>query len=89
MFSGLYGMKNLLLDDIEIGMPVFKEQLSSIYDTWIILYKPKSINIREDGIIGFIGNEPNEKSAALYTKENIITPVYNDSTDLEMDIYEE
>ena len=40
-------------------------------------------------VFGFIWNEPNEKSAALYTKENIITPVYNDSTDLEMDIYEE
>ena len=41
--SRVSGMKNLSLNDIDIGMRVFKEQLSSIYDTWIILYKPKSI----------------------------------------------
>ena len=45
--------------------------------------------MEEDGIIGFIGKETNEESAALYTQDNIITPVYNDSIDLDGDIYEE
>ncbi|MCR4789216.1 MAG: hypothetical protein K5888_11565 [Lachnospiraceae bacterium] len=81
--------KMLTLNEIKIGMPVFKEQLAKIYDTWIIIYKPKNLQIPEDGLIGFIGKETNEESAALYTEDNIITPVFNDSTDLEGDIYEE
>ena len=81
--------KKFSLDDIKVGMRVFKEQLSNIYDTWIIIYKPKDVQMQEDGIIGFIGKETNEESAALYTNDNIITPVYNDSIDLEGNIYEE
>ena len=79
----------LSLSDIHVGMRVFKEQLAHIYDTWIILYRPKKQEMEEDGIIGFIGEETNEESAALYTSDNIITPVYNDSTELDGDIYEE
>ena len=68
--------KRLTINDIKVGMRVFKEQLSEIYDTWIIIYKPKNVQMKEDGIIGFIGKETNEESAALYTKDNIITPVF-------------
>ncbi len=89
MVSNMTTLKMLTLDDIKVGMRVFKEQLANIYDTWIIIYKPKNLQMEEDGIIGFIGKETNEESAALYTQNNIITPVYNDSTDLEGDIYEE
>ncbi len=81
--------KNYKLSDLKIGMRVNVEDLSSIYNTWIILYKPKKTHFEEDGIIGFIGSEPNSESDALYTKDNIITPVYNDSTDLEGDIFDE
>ncbi|MCR5788776.1 MAG: hypothetical protein K6G83_02715 [Lachnospiraceae bacterium] len=81
--------KMLSLDDIKVGMRVFKEQLSNIYDTWIIIYRPKNLQMQEDGIIGFIGKETNEEAAALYTQDNVITPVFNDSMDLEGDIYEE
>ena len=77
------------ITDISKGMRVFKEQLSNIFDTWIILYKPKSEEMKEDGIIGFIGAETNEESDALYTEDNIIIPVFNDSTDLEGDIFDE
>ena len=77
------------LEDIKKGMKVFKEQLSAIYDTWIILYRPRNIDMEEDGIIGFIGKEPNEESDALYTKDNIIIPIYNDSNELEGDIFDE
>ncbi|MBO5609099.1 MAG: hypothetical protein J5929_01825 [Eubacterium sp.] len=41
--------------------------------------------MEEDGIIGFIGAETNAESDALYNGNNIITPVYNDSIDLEND----
>ena len=75
------------LADIKKGMRVYKEQLSEIYDIWIILYKPKESDMEEDGIIGFIGAETNEESDALYNGNNIITPVYNDSIDLEDDIF--
>ncbi len=81
--------KLLSLKDIRIGMRVFKEQLANIYDTWIIIYKPKNIEMEEDGIIGFIGKETNGEAAALYTSNNIITPIYNDSIYLDADIYEE
>ena len=77
------------LSDLKEGMKVFKEQLSSIYDIWIILYRPKSAEMPEDGIIGYIGTEPNEKSDALYTEDNIIIPVFNDSMDLDGDIFYE
>ncbi len=78
------------LSEIKKGMRVHKEQLSNIYDTWIILYRPKK-ELIDDGemIIGYIGKEPNEESALLYNAENIITPIYNDSMDLEEDVFYE
>lgn len=78
------------LSEIKKGMKVRKEQLSNIYDTWIILYRPKQ-EAMDDGemLIGYIGKELSEESAALYNSENIITPVYNDSMDLEGDIFYE
>lgn len=82
-------MENMIkfkVSDISIGMKVYKEQLSNIYDTWIILYKAVDSNMKEDGIIGFIGKEPDSTSDSLYLSGNIITPVFNDSIDLEEDI---
>jgi len=81
--------KQLSLEDLKIGMAVNKDQLSNIYDTWIIIYRPKGQQMEKDGYIGFIGKETNEQSALFYTSDNIITPVFNDSMDLEDDIYEE
>ena len=75
--------------DLRTGMKVFKEELSSVYDTWIILYRPKDSDMEEDGIIGYIGEETNAESDALYTADNTIIPIYNDSSDLEGDIYDE
>ena len=80
-------IKKYSISDLHKGMKVFKEQLSDIYDVWIILYRPKESDMEEDGIIGFVGKETNEESDALYTDDNIITPIYNDSIDLEDDIF--
>lgn len=79
--------KKLELKDLYIGMEIRnKEQLSSIYDTWIMLVKKKDSDIYT---IGFIGSETNEESDSLFTRDNIICPVYNDSIELEGDIYYE
>lgn len=80
-------MPKYKISDLSKGMKVYKEQLSEILDTWIILYRPKNSDMKEDGIIGYIGNEPNAESDALYSSDNIITPVYNDSIELEEDIF--
>ena len=68
-------MPKYKISDLSKGMKVYKEQLSEILDTWIILYRPKDSDMKEDGIIGYIGNEPNAESDALYSSDNIITPV--------------
>lgn len=64
--------------------------LSSIYDLWMILVRPLNSNLSDDeGILSFIGKEPNEESYSLYNKEDAIIPIYNDSIELESDIYYE
>ncbi len=80
-------LRKYSLEELSKGMRVFKEQLSDILDTWIILYRPKNEQMQEDGIIGFIGKEPNEESDRLYSPNNVIIPVYNDSIEQEEDIF--
>lgn len=79
--------KKLELKDLYIGMEITdKKQLSDIYDIWIMLIKNKGSDIYT---IGFIGRETNEESDRLFEQDNIICPVYNDSMELEGDIYYE
>ena len=79
--------KKLELKDLYIGMEIKdKSQLSSIFDTWIMLVKNKNSEVYT---VGFIGSETNEESDKLFTQDNIICPVYNDSMELEGDIYYE
>lgn len=79
--------KKLELKDLYIGMEIRdKKQLSGIYDTWIMLVKNKGSDIYT---IGFIGRETNEESDRLFEQGNVICPVYNDSMELEGDIYYE
>ena len=80
-------MKKLTLDDISVGMEIDnKEQLSNIYDTWIFLVKDQRTKKYK---IGFIGKEANEESDKLFMQGVSICPVYNDSTELEGDMYYE
>ena len=65
-------MPKYTISDISKGMKVYKEQLSEIHDIWIILYRPKDSDMKEDGIIGYIGTETNAESDALYSPENIM-----------------
>ena len=71
-------IKNKLrLEDLYIGMKIKdKDQLSSIYDTWVMLVKSSD----SDGYtVGFIGKEANAESDKLFTQGNVVCPVYNDS----------
>ena len=63
-----------------------KDQLSSIYDTWIMLVKNNDSDVYT---VGFIGKETNAESDKLFTQGNVVCPVYNDSMELEGDIYYE
>lgn len=75
------------LEDLYIGMEIKdKDQLSSIYDTWIMLVKNNNSDVYT---VGFIGKETNEESDKLFTQGNVVCPVYNDSIELEGDIYYE
>lgn len=77
--------KKLTLDDLYLGMEIVStEQLSNIYDTLIILIKhDKDKNYK----IGFIGKEPNEESDKFFQQGHSICPVFNDSMELEGNIY--
>ena len=75
------------LEDLYIGMEIIdKDQLSSIYDTWIMLVKNNDSDVYT---VGFIGKETNAESDKLFTQGNVVCPVYNDSIELEGDIYYE
>ncbi len=73
--------RKLTINDLYIGMEIKdKNQLSNIYDMWILLVK----NRDSDGYtVQFIGHETNAESDKLYAQGNIVCPVYNDSLELE------
>lgn len=75
------------LEDLYIGMEIKdKNQLSGIYDTWIMLVKSVNSDVYT---VGFIGKETNAESDKLFAQGNVVCPVYNDSIELEGDIYYE
>lgn len=78
-------LRKYRLSEIYIGMKIIdKSQLSNIYDKWIILAKQ---NEHEEYTIRFIGDETNTQSDKLFNQGLIICPVYNDSIELEGDVY--
>ena len=75
------------IEDLYIGIEICdKNQLSNIYDTWILLVKNKNT---ANYTVQFIGKETNAESDKLFTQGNVVCPVYNDSLELEGDIYYE
>ena len=73
------------LDEIYEGMRIEdKSQLSNIYDKWIILVKTTK---SEDYVIRFIGDETTTESDKLFNMGCIVCPVYNDSMELEGDVF--
>lgn len=77
--------RKLTLKDLYVGMKIKdKYQLSNIYDTWIILTR-KSLD--DDYTVAFIGPETNSQSDELFKQNIMICPVFNDSIELEGDMY--
>lgn len=66
------------------------EELSNIYDLWMILIRPIGSNLSEDeGILSFVGENTNSDSYTLYNEGNVVIPIFHDSMELESDIYDE
>lgn len=75
----------LNIDDLYIGKELMdKSQLSEIYDIWIFLAKNEYSNTYT---VQFIGKETNAESDILFTQGNAVCPVYNDSLELDENIY--
>lgn len=79
--------KKYKLTELSLGMKIKdKAQLSELYDTWIILTRQSP---NEPYTIEFIGKETNSESDKLFKQGKQVCPVYNDSIELEGDIFDE
>lgn len=66
------------------------DDLSNIYDLWMILIRPIGSDLADDeGILSFVGENTNNDSYTLYNEKNVIIPIFHDSMELESDIYDE
>ena len=79
-------MKKYTLEELHIGMEVYKSQLSEIYDTYIILTNVVNTDRGLYGIIGFIGEVITDEVKLLRSEDIPITSVYNNSSELGEDI---
>lgn len=75
----------LKLQDLKKGMTVRFDQLTDIYDVWILV-EEEAVN-SDHGIIRFIGKEPDSESQAILEEGKPIGCIYNDSEQLEEDVY--
>lgn len=73
-------MNKYTLSEIYVGMHIDDpDQLSEIYDTWIIMPEDPD----GDGyIIGFIGEKTTRESDKVFKKDGKTCVVHNDSIDL-------
>ena len=76
-------MKKYNSNEIPVGMHIDDpDQLSEIYDTWIIMTK----DIDKEGYtIGFIGTDTTEEPDRLFKHPAGVCPVYNSSEELDED----
>lgn len=78
-------IEKLKLQDLKVGMHIKFNQLTDILDTWILV-EEKAVGA-DGGIIRFIGKEPNSISQAILEEGKPIGCIYNDSEQLEEDVY--
>lgn len=79
----------LTIDDIYKGKQVSPDELSEIYDTYIIIAY-NSGEKSSKGEIVFIGKEQNEEYDSWFKQKRPITPVFNNREELEdMSVYDE
>lgn len=81
-------LKKLKKEDLKVGMQISdKEQLSDIYDVWVILYRKTFDDL---WTIGFFGEDLDTQTDKSYKNNgNQICTVFNDSIELEDNIYYE
>lgn len=90
---GIYTMSNIITErnvNNYLHKVVKIEELSNIYDLWMILIRPIGSNLSEDeGILSFVGENTNSDSYMLYNEGNVVIPIFHDSMELESEIYDE
>lgn len=77
-------MDRLALSNLNLGMTVYKEQLSNILDTLIILKNARRDSIGTLGEIAFIGERPDDTVKRIRELHVPITKVYNSSEPYEI-----
>lgn len=67
--------KKYTLDELKLGMPVSKDQLSEIYDVYmLIVYSKPGDKI---GSLEYFGKETNDTYAKIMTSGKPMCPIYN------------
>lgn len=81
-------LKKLTLEELTIGMQVTAEQLSDIYDTYMIIQYDNNTDIV--GKLVYIGKTQTDEYDKWFMQSKPITPIYNDKEELEdMAVYDE
>jgi hypothetical protein len=78
------------LNDLQIGMHVYKKQLQNIFDTYIILNDAEYSD--ENGIAGtiaYIGSGIDDNIASVRNENTPTACVYNNSSETGDDVYYE
>lgn len=80
--------KKYTLEELHIGMEVTKEQLSEIYDTYMIIAYDGGVNTK--GKLVFLGKKQDAEYDNWFKQPKPITPIFNDRDELEdMSVYDE
>ena len=81
-------LRKLTLEELTIGMQVTAEQLSDIYDTYMIIQYDNNTDIV--GKLVYIGKTQTDEYDKWFMQSKPITPIYNDKEELEdMAVYDE
>lgn len=77
----------LKLEDLNLGMWVYEDQLSDIFGVYITLINSKLENDRIYGKIAFIGKELTKEADAVKSDFGAICAIYNeDNSDVDCEV---
>ena len=78
------------LDDLRIGMDVGAEELSNIYDTFIVLDDARTVGssgrYSTRGRIVFVGKKLDDRYDKIDKKGRCLSVIFNSSLDMEGDV---
>lgn len=82
--------KTYQFQDLKVGMDVRAEELSNIYDTFIVLDNARTIgdngNYSTEGKIMFIGRSLDDDYDKINKKGKSLSVIFNSSLDIEGDV---